>query len=150
MKKSNTCFHCGSSFYPAMSNQMYCCPDCRRASYKKNRDFTVVCPKGMFWDLVQGAAVEICFPKTAYWEKKFKQYFGWAYGPVPGNEDEFGWGFPPVDKDVVFRKYNAENAPQFTATVRICEREEKKPYERGIQGWCYVLVMHHLRDFKNL
>ena len=97
--------------------------------------------------ILSGEKTEEYRERKPYWEKRFKKYFGWAYGPTSANT--WGWQFPPPRKEVIFRNGYGKNSPEFTAFVTITEKE-------GVSEWgavsgeiYYVLQIHDIYNKKD-
>lgn len=97
--------------------------------------------------ILDGIKKEEYRERKPYWEKRFKKYFGYSYGQI--SDDEFGWHFPPIEKDVIFRNGYGKDVPEFTARVRICEREGKPEWGAVPGEVCYVLEIGQIYNVKN-
>lgn len=144
-----TCLGCGCHYYATRSDQMYHSPSCRRSYYRKYKELILPIKKKWFDMILSGDKPEEYRETKPYWEKRFKKYFGWGYGPLSDNGDDWGWRFPPIKKSVIFRNGYGENVPQFTAECSISERIGNPVWgaEEGVKY--YVLTIHQIYDVRN-
>ena len=84
-----------------------------------------------------------------YWEKRFKEYFGWCYGPTEGDEEKWEWHFWSSKKEVLFRNGYRKDVPEFTALVTICEKEGNPEWGAVPGEVYYVLKIHDIYGRKN-
>lgn len=151
----NTCFYCNQKFYPSRSDQMYCSPSCR---YKANRKGILILPlKKQWFDMIlNGIKKEEYRERKPYWEKRFKRYFSYSYGPLKepegiGEKSEFGWHFPSyIKKEIVFRNGYGEDKPSFTALCSIKESIGKEEWGAEKDVIYYTLVIHSISNIKNV
>ena len=100
--------------------------------------------------ILSGEKTEEYREKKPYWEKRFKKYFGWGYGPISENEEEWGWRFHPgMKKTIIFRNGYGKNVPQFRAECTISEKTGRPEWgaEAGIVY--YVLHIHRIFALEN-
>lgn len=145
-KKS--CFNCGRVFYPSRSNQMYCCKRCRELSYRKETAPILPIKKKWFDRILSGEKREDYRVRKPYWEKRFQEYFGYAYGPVNGRGSEFAWQYHTRPKEVIFRNGYGKNAPEFRAMVVLREKEGRPEWGAEPGVVYFVLEIQYLFDIK--
>ena len=145
------CVGCGRKYYATRSDQLYHSTACRRRSYRKYTELILPIKKKWFDMILSGEKPEEYRERKPYWEKRFKKYFGWGYGSLPGGEDEWGWRFHPgLKKSIIFRNGYGEHTPQFTAECSISERTGNPKWgaEEGVTY--YVLTIHQIYDVRNI
>lgn len=147
MNKRNKCFGCGCLFYPSRSDQLYCTKRCRLIHNKVGGSLILPIKKQWFDMILSGEKKEEYREIKPYWEKRFKNYFGWAYGPTSANT--WGWQFPPHKKEVIFRNGYGKDAPEFTAEVTITEKEGNSEWGAVSGQMYYVLQIHDVYNKKN-
>ena len=149
MSDRKTCFKCNCHFYPVRSDQMFCCKGCRQSFYNKYNALILPIKGKWFQMILSGIKKEEYRERKEYWKKRFERYFGYGYGPVNGNTDEFGWRFLPIEKEVIFRNGYQKNAPEFTATVKIVEKEGNPEWGAVPGEIYYTLQIGHIYNLKN-
>lgn len=136
--RKNTCFCCACKFYPVRSDQLYCSKSCRQKSKRKYSELILPIKGKWFRMILDGIKKEEYRERKPYWEKRFKKYFGYNDGH-----------FPPIEKDIIFRNGYGKNVPEFTARVRICEREGKREWGAVPGEVYYVLEIGQIFNIKN-
>ena len=147
MDTRNTCFNCNCRFHPSRSDQLYCSKRCRLDFSKKSRTLILPIKRKWFDMILSGEKKEEYRERKPYWEKRFKNYFGWAYGLTSANT--WGWQFPPHRKDIIFRNGYGKDAPEFTAEVTICERNGNPDWGAVPGEVYYVLQVYRISNKKN-
>lgn len=145
-----TCFGCGCSYEATRSDQLYCCPACRRRHNRKYTEIILPIKKEWFNMILSGEKKEEYRERKHYWEGRFKRYFGWGYGQLSEDKTDWGWRFSPgVKKGVIFRNGYGKNAPRFTAECTIEEKTGKPEWgaEEGVIY--YVLTIHRIYNLIN-
>ena len=99
--------------------------------------------------ILDGIKLEEYRERKPYWEKRFKEYFNWGYGPLEDNPDDFGFRFHSGKKEVIFRNGYRKDAPEFTALVSIKEKEGNPEWGAAPGEIYYTLRIHRIYNKKN-
>lgn len=145
-----TCFGCGCSYEATRSDQLYCCPACRRRRNNKYTELIIHIEKKWFNMILSGEKTEEYRERKPYWEGRFKRYFGWGYGPISKDKKEWGWRFHPnLKKTIIFRNGYGRNVPQFRAECSISEKTGNPEWgaEEGVVY--YTLHIHRVFALEN-
>lgn len=148
-KMTKTCFGCGCSYEASRSDQLYCCPACRKRHNNKYTELILPIKKKWFDMILAGIKTEEYREIKPYWEKRFKKYFGWCYGPLSDDNKDWGWSFQSGMKSIVFRNGYGKNAPQFSAECTIEEKTGKTEWGAEDGKTYYVLKIHRIYNLVN-
>ena len=138
MKK---CITCGKNFSETRSDQMFCSPKCRYRYYHPQKDYLILPIKKQWFDMISaGEKTEEYREIKPYWDKRFKEHFGWNFG----GDDIFEWHFDSKPKQILFRNGYSENAPSILCecTIRIGTGKEEWGAEKDKEY--YVLEIRKI------
>ena len=135
------CMTCGKSFSETRSDQMYCSPKCQYHYYHPQKDYLILPIKKQWFDMISaGEKTEEYREIKPYWDKRFKEHFGWNFG----GDDIFEWHFDSKPKQILFRNGYSENAPSILCecTIRIGTGKEEWGAQNGVEY--YVLEIRKI------
>lgn len=112
---------------------------------------TLTLMKKWFFMILSGEKKEEYRDKKPYWEKRFKNYFNYVYGPyIKDGIQVFGWHWLNETKEIRFKNGYQKNAPEYIAEVSITENTGRAEWGAESEKEYYVLKIHRITDVKNV